>query len=66
MAKRSKYATARRRLRAICWVTVALAVIHAGSGTTAPGGATLGLVLAGLLATALRLTKGHRRAARKR
>lgn len=47
---------ARRVLRALCWVVVAVAVAAAAQGVSAPGGATFGLALAAALATALRLT----------
>lgn len=60
MARRnSKAQAARRRLRAGCWCVVWLAVLQAAQGTTAPGGATLGLALAATLATTLRLTRNN-------
>lgn len=64
--KQSKVRRSVQRLRATCWAVVALAVLHATQtpATTAPGGATLGLILAAALATALRLTRGTRHAAR--
>ena len=52
--------TARQALRAICWVVVALAAFTAMQGTTAPGGAQLGLSLASALAMTLRLTRNNR------
>ncbi len=52
--------TATQALRALCWVVVAIAVVVAAQGTTAPGGATLGLCLAAALAAALRLTRNTR------
>lgn len=48
---------ARQVLRGLSWAAVAGAVLMASQGTTAPGGATLGLALAAALATALRLTR---------
>lgn len=65
MAKPSKYARAQRRLRALGWLVVALAVIHAGQGTTAPGGAKLGLILAGALAWQLHRTRNTHRKTRR-
>lgn len=51
--------TAKQSMRAVCWTVVAAAALMALHGSTAPGGATLGLSLAVALATALRLTR-HR------
>lgn len=52
--------TARQALRALGWTAVALAVTASAQGTTAPGGATLGVALAVALATALKLTATSR------
>ena len=52
--------SARQALRAVCWVVVAAATLAATQGTTAPGGAQLGLCLAAALAVALRLTRNTR------
>jgi hypothetical protein len=53
--------TARQVLRGIAWTVAATATLVAVQGTTAPGGATLGLALAAALATALKLTATSRR-----
>lgn len=47
----------RRTLRALAWLAVATAVLASVQGSTAPGGATLGLALAAGLATALKLRR---------
>lgn len=56
--------TARQVLRGLCWSAVALATLAVAQGTTAPGGATLGLALAAALAVALRLTARNGRRGR--
>lgn len=45
-----------RPLRALAWTVAALAAVMATQGTTAAGGATLGMALAAALATYLKLT----------
>lgn len=57
--------TLQRRLRFVCWVVLVTAVVAAlqTPRTTAPGGPTLGLALAGILYLTLRFTqpKGRKR-----
>ena len=54
--------TARRALRALCWVAVAVATVTAlQSQQPGPSGSALGLALAAGLATALRCTSGRRK-----
>lgn len=53
--------SAKQVLRGIAWCAVALAVLAALQGSTAPGGPLLGLALAAALATYLKLTATHSR-----
>lgn len=59
MARRNN-PRAQRLLRCGAWLVVAVAVHQASRGSTALGGPELGLVLAGLLATVLHLTRPRR------
>lgn len=52
--------SAKQLLRGIGWCAVALAVLAALQGSTAPGGPLLGLALAAALATYLRLSQRRR------
>lgn len=49
--------SAKQLLRGIAWCAVALAVLAALQGSTAPGGPLLGLALAAALATYLKLSQ---------
>lgn len=53
--------SAKSVLRALAWTVAALAAVMATQGTTAAGGATLGMALAAALATFLRLTQRRSR-----